>query len=158
MFPCQPSQSTPAPLQSVFSAAKSIESERSVRSAYCIVRVFYATDRRATGVPEPESFYSGERSDAEALALGTVEVSIPRDHRIGEIERPSFWRFEFREDPAKHVVLLSVDPKSDAEFFDRLAKKVADSEDQEAFVFIHGYSVTFAEAARRTAQLAYDLS
>jgi esterase/lipase superfamily enzyme len=34
---------------------------------------------------------------------------------------------------------------------------VARSADKEALVFVHGFNVDFAEAARRTAQLAYDL-
>ena len=31
------------------------------------------------------------------LKYGIVEVSIPHDHRVGEIESPSIWKFEFSE-------------------------------------------------------------
>jgi esterase/lipase superfamily enzyme len=34
---------------------------------------------------------------------------------------------------------------------------MASEERRQAFVFVHGFNVTFAEAARRTAQIAYDL-
>jgi esterase/lipase superfamily enzyme len=35
---------------------------------------------------------------------------------------------------------------------------VAASKGKNAFIFVHGYNVAFADAARRTAQLSYDLS
>jgi esterase/lipase superfamily enzyme len=124
---------------------------------YAVVRVFYATDRQPTGDTAPGKFYGGERQTDESLHLGTLEVSIPRDHRMGNIERPSIWRLEFREDPDKHVVLLGVAPKSEQEFYSELATKVASSANKDAFVFIHGFDNTFEQAAWRTAQLSYDL-
>jgi esterase/lipase superfamily enzyme len=67
------------------------------------------------------------------------------------------WRLEFHEDPEKHIVLLSITRDPENEFFPALSELVTKSTNKEAFVFIHGYDVTFADAARRTAQLAYDL-
>ena len=125
---------------------------------YKTVRVFYATDRTATGHAEPANFYGSDRDPNETLSLGTCDVSIPRDHRPGELEAPSIWRLEFREDPAKHVVLLGVYPeKQKGQFYTDLGTAVAASPNREAFVFIHGYKTTFEDAARRTGQLAYDL-
>jgi esterase/lipase superfamily enzyme len=57
---------------------------------YGVVQVFYATDRKPSGSKEPNKMYGGERLEDESLLLGTVEVSIPRDHKMAEIERPSF--------------------------------------------------------------------
>ncbi len=125
---------------------------------YAIVRVFYVTDRGASGRSEPARFYLNDRAPAGRVALGICDVSIPREHRMGELEGPSIWRLEFREDPEKHVVLLSVTPKPDGEFFQELSARVAQSTRREAFVFIHGYNVTFEDAARRTAQISYDLA
>jgi len=122
-----------------------------------VVRVFYATDRQPTGDSAPGKFYGGDRQLDESLHLGTLDVSIPRDHRMGDIERPSIWRLEFREDPEKHVVLLSLLPKSEQEFYAELASKVQSSASKDAFVFIHGFDNTFEQAAWRTAQLSYDL-
>jgi esterase/lipase superfamily enzyme len=118
------------------------------------VVVFYATDRKRTSSCEPEEIYGSELGQ---LVLGRLLVSVPEDHRLGRVERPSFWRFEFEEDPAKHVVLLSVDPMTDDSFFSALDEHMASDERRQAFVFVHGFNVTFAEAARRTAQIAYDL-
>jgi esterase/lipase superfamily enzyme len=124
---------------------------------YAVVKVFYATDRQPTGDSAAGNFYGGDRQLDETLHFGTLDVSIPRDHRMGHIERPSIWRLEFRQDPDKHVVLLSVLPKSEQEFYTELANKVQSSATKGAFVFIHGFDNTFEQAAWRTAQLSYDL-
>jgi esterase/lipase superfamily enzyme len=124
---------------------------------YAVVRVFYATDRQPTANTAPGQFYGSDRSPDETIHLGSLEVSIPRDHRMGEIERPSIWRLEFREDPEKHVVLLNVSPQSEADFYRDLSAKVDNSTDKDAFVFVHGYDNNFEQAAWRTAQLSYDL-
>jgi esterase/lipase superfamily enzyme len=93
------------------------------------------------------------------LKFGMCEVSIPGGdrHNIGRLEAPSVWRLEFREDPAKHIVLLGVRPQSKIEFFEAVQTRVNDSAAKDAFVFVHGYNVSFEDAARRTGQLAYDL-
>ena len=91
------------------------------------------------------------------LEVGTCEVSIPEIHKVGELEQPSIFRFEFNEDPKRHVVLLSVNREKPQEFFDELKQQVSKSGKRQTFVFVHGYNVTFEGAARRTAQLKYDL-
>jgi esterase/lipase superfamily enzyme len=124
------------------------------------VEVFYATDR-ARGGDQPETFYTDRRrrdADRIAFEFGTCEVSVPYKHRPGEIERPSVWRLEFREDPAKHVVLLAVKPMPVEDSLPALRARVAESESQSALVFVHGFNVPFAAAARRTAQMKYDLN
>ena len=98
--------------------------------------------------------YGNDRGD---LQLGTCQVSIPKYHETGAVERPSILRLEFSEDPRKHVVLLDVQQEPPEDFYVALKSKVGSSSRQEAFVFVHGYNVTFEDAARRTAQLAYDL-
>lgn len=125
---------------------------------FAVVRVFYATDRQSTGQDLPSRFYGKEQSSDGKLSMGTCEVSIPRDHRIGELEHPSIWRLEFSEDPEKHVVLLRVNPQSEDDYWADVRNRVGSSRKKEAFVFVHGYNTTFEDAARRTAQLAYDLT
>lgn len=119
-----------------------------------IVQVFFATDRNKTTSDVPGQVYGIDRSD---LTYGICEVSIPRDHRLGELESPSIWKLEFREDPEKHVVLLKVVEKDRDAYFQEIANRVGSSTSKSAFLFVHGYNVTFEHAARRTAQMAYDL-
>lgn len=98
--------------------------------------------------------YGSERGELE---MGVCQVSIPVGHQVGEVERPSVFRLELKEDPRKHVVLLNVKPEPEDQFFSALQARVNGSPDKEAFVFVHGYNVTFEAAAQRTAQMAYDL-
>jgi esterase/lipase superfamily enzyme len=118
------------------------------------VLIFYGTDRKKTGEEKPNNYYGSHQADS--VEYGTCEVSIPKKHASGEIERPGVLGL-FIEDPSKHVVLLSIEPMQDSNFFSALREKINKSTEKDAFIFVHGYCVTFAEAARRTAQLAYDL-
>lgn len=92
------------------------------------------------------------------LRCGVCTVSIPMEHKSGALEAPSMLRFEFREDPAKHIVLQRVDPMSESAFKKEFADRAANVAWREALVFIHGYNVSFEDAARRTAQLAHDIN
>jgi esterase/lipase superfamily enzyme len=76
---------------------------------------------------------------------------------MGDLEGPSIWRLEFREDPERHIVVLSKELSDQARFFEQVRQLAARSTEQDALVFVHGYNVAFDDAVRRTAQLAYDL-
>lgn len=119
------------------------------------VEVYYATDRAPTGDPRPTEYYGSGRGDLE---LGVVMVTVPDIHVPGMVEAPSVWRLEFGPSPAKHVVLQSVTPVSEDVFYGRLQKEFSGRADREAFVFIHGYNVRFEQAAKRAAQIAYDMN
>ena len=121
---------------------------------YVEVEVFYGTDRARTGSAAPNRFYGGGRGTFE---VGTCIVSIPRGHQVGHVERPTWKKFEFREDPARHVVLLQVNPMEQDAMFQQLSATVDWSGEKALLVFIHGFNVTFEQAAHRAAQLAYDL-
>ncbi len=125
-------------------------------SNHAVVRVFYATNRGEAPPGGPEPFTSEPRRDGQ-LALGTAQVSIPREHRMGELEGPSIMRLEFRQDPERHIVLLRTESQPAQRFFSNVASAAARSPRREAFVFVHGFATSFEDAARRTAQMAYDL-
>jgi len=120
------------------------------------VRLYYATDRAATGSTEPGEFYGSGRADG--LSYGVLEVSVPFAHVPGAIEKPSIWTFDFREDPERHVVLQSVTPMAHDATFEAMRSHLAGTGSDEAFVFVHGFNVTFENAARRAAQIAHDMS
>lgn len=106
------------------------------------------------GQAGPQRVYGNQRG---TLEMGTCQVSVPRRHEVGQVERPSIFRLEFQEDPTRHIVLADVVHQADDEFYARLQDRIGQSPKREAFVFVHGFNVTFEAAARRTAQLAYDL-
>ena len=116
-----------------------------------IVRVYYATDRRPTA-----ERYGPDRDDR--LRYGTCDVSIPRDHRMGELEAPSIWRLEIVWNEQMHIVIKNTSECPPSRFFEQLRRRAKASRSNEAFVFIHGFNVSFEDAVRRVGQMAYDLS
>jgi esterase/lipase superfamily enzyme len=127
---------------------------------HSVVRVFYATDRRegrATLKWTDRLSYQNVRDPQGKLSLGICDVSIPETHQPTGIEKPSIWKFEFRPNPDKHLIVQSVQPETKDAFFKQVSSQVAASEAKDAFVFVHGYGLSFESAVQRTAQLAYDL-
>lgn len=122
---------------------------------YREVEVFYATDRARTGEDAPENYYGWGRGDLE---LGTLVVTVPDTHTKGLVESPSIWKLEFGPNPAKHVVLRSVTPVEEDVFFATMQQRITARSNKEAFVFIHGYNVDFEQAAKRAAQISYDMN
>lgn len=122
---------------------------------YVTLSVFYATNRNVTGSSQPKEHFGADRSDA--LGYGTVEVTIPKQHTMGEIETPSILRLEFWEDPEKHITLQAVHPLSEDSWRQELRSRATGFNKPGVLLFIHGYNVSFEQAALRTGQLAYDL-
>ncbi|MFO0901680.1 MAG: alpha/beta hydrolase [Pirellulales bacterium] len=91
------------------------------------------------------------------LDYGEVEITIPKVHKVGQVERPTILRLELQERSDKHVVIRRIDRLEQAKFFESVKKRVVNSPREDLFVFIHGYNVSFEMAARRTAQMAHDL-
>lgn len=127
-------------------------------AGYAVVNIFYATDRGVTGSDSRGPTYGGDPDAGDQLHYGEVAISIPRDHRMGELEGPSILRLEFHEDPEKHVVLQSVVSEDEADFVKRVSSGVGHSRNKEVLVFVHGFNTSFENAARRTAQIAYDMA
>lgn len=123
---------------------------------YATVRVMFATDRKYINSNKPDEIFGSTRSK-NVVTYGTCDVSMPRNHKLGELEKAAVWKFEYNDDPEKHVLLLDVSVKSKADFFEKLKASISSSKKKNAFIFIHGYNVSFEDAARRTAQMSYDL-
>ncbi|MFO1063542.1 MAG: alpha/beta hydrolase [Pirellulales bacterium] len=113
-------------------------------------------------ITNSNTLYSGRRFESSdnryPLHIGTASVTLPPTHRVGHFEVPEFVKLEFVESTAKHIVLQQVTPVDSVDaWFAQLRKETDQSHDSEAFVFIHGFNVTFDEAVKRSAQLAADL-
>lgn len=106
------------------------------------------------GVEKMGVAYTAERGE---LVRGVCEVTIPKNHSRGELERPSLLKFEVNEDQSKHIVLTSVEPLPSDQFHQELQSELAASQEPDLLVFIHGYNVDFESAVQRTAQISVDL-
>lgn len=124
-----------------------------------LVRVFYATDRKLS--KPVGGVYTGQRDrSASPIKYGSCLVTLPPDHRMGELEEPKWWKLEFRENPHKHVVLSAIDEIGKTGVLRSISKHFRDypRDKRRLLVFVHGYNVSFEDAARRTAQLHHDLN
>ncbi len=130
-----------------------------LNEGYATVRVFYGTDRKTTGSPKPAEFYGAERGD---LQYGYLDVTIPAAHQEAELETRSRWDMVsyFVGNAglrSRYVLLDTVTPQTRDEFLSALRKQIKDAPSKDVFIFVHGFNSTFEDAARRCAQLAYDL-
>jgi esterase/lipase superfamily enzyme len=111
--------------------------------------------------PSPEKrervgmWYGSDRG--KVVAYGFCDVSIPKSHKHADLEGPNLLRGEHKEDPAKHIMLHDAKELELVDFVAKVREQIKKSSKEDAFVFIHGYNVSFEDAARRTGQLAYDL-
>jgi len=112
------------------------------------VKVWFGTNRLATGSQDPAQMFGTDRGD---LTVGELTVTIPPNHMAGMIERPEGWFFTEHLDPDKHVVLSSIQDLT----LEAFAQGCCEKDDK--LLFIHGYNVTFHDGALRAGQLAFDL-
>jgi esterase/lipase superfamily enzyme len=126
---------------------------------YATVRVFYGTDRKSTGSAKPAELYGAERGD---LQYGYLDVTIPEAHQDAQLETRSHWDmytlFMGQDGLRSRFVLLDqVTPLARDDFLSALRAQIKQAPSKDVFIFVHGFNSTFEDAARRCAQLAYDL-
>ncbi len=121
------------------------------------VRVFYGTNRAPTGDLKPALFYGKARGE---LQYGYLDVTIPASHKEAELETQPRWAeyvFDVAESRSRYVLLDKVAPLAKDEFNRSLRQQIKSSPSKDVFIFVHGFNNTFEDAARRAAQMAYDL-
>lgn len=126
----------------------------SSETAGIVYPVWFGTNRKPVG-----NSFTGERHDR--TTLGRVLVYVPETRRFGEIGT-SFWRrllrFSLRDD---HLRLQAVERRERNAFLAELRETMQTARDSgetpHALFFLHGFNVTFEDAAIRAAQLGVDL-
>jgi esterase/lipase superfamily enzyme len=114
--------------------------------------VWFATNRK----PEANGGFGGERSST--VTRGRAIVHVPKAHRFGETGSGFFKRLIRGDDRlrVKGVVAQAMDV-----FYGDVRKEIEaalkEGDEPQALVFLHGYNVSFADAAIRAAQIGYDL-
>jgi len=162
----------PPPPSAAPSAPHPKASSRSFSSAdpskpYTEVDVFFGTDRKreADRSKFGRSVAAFGTGRSNQLTLGKAVVTVPKEGREkGSIPRPE-WdlivaRFALRdEDLSRDFTVFAVDVMSERDFVREARQKLAGSRrfPGQAFVFVHGYFVTFDDALFRAAQIAHDL-
>lgn len=99
--------------------------------------------------------YGPKREQGGGMHYGYCDVSIPPTHKVGHVETPIFTT----EDENEHVVLKHNEELEQAAFYKQVKGLLAHlpPDERSCFVFVHGYNVSFEKAAKRTAQIHFDL-
>lgn len=134
---------------------------------YMPVEVYYGTNRQAgearvRGNNVKIGTYGAEPSGR--LELGKATVSVPKNRKPGTIPVPRIdlliTTLQYRrEDLASDFTVLGIDAMPQQAFVAAMRTRLgqADRFKGHAFVFIHGYFVTFDDAIFRAAQITYDM-
>jgi len=118
-----------------------------------LTRLFFVTDRAPTGRTEASRRFGNRWGE---VSFGTCEVRVPPRSRRGKAEK-SLRPFRTPGRPSGKVRLLAVTPLSSDSFYAAIGARAAAHDSTGALVFVHGFNVPFATAARFAAQLACDL-
>ena len=126
------------------------------KEKYTVVDILYATDRKVRKDNKKrfyfENFYSSQRGK---LQYGVAEVTIPKKHKFGAMERPN--EYFGTQKVNRYVIVQKIEEINAKEFSNILQLKLAFIAEDDIMIFIHGFNNTFGDAIRRTAQLTYDL-
>lgn len=123
------------------------------------VPVYFGTTRSPSSNPKetPEERFLNGRGSGE-LTLGRAIISIPAGHRVGKLEQPlSIWRFRLKPNLEKHVVLRSADLMTPKDWVAVVRTELENQPNRMAFVYIHGFNVSFGQAMMRAGQIARDI-
>jgi esterase/lipase superfamily enzyme len=115
--------------------------------------VWYGTNRRPILDQGQVVEYSGERDDK--IHYGKCKVFIPKSHKIGSLGSPWWVRWIKRIDDRLKLRTIS---SLEAEPYWEDLRKVLSGDRRDALIYIHGYKVSFEEAALRAAQIGCDLN
>ena len=125
------------------------------------ITLLLATTRRSVASDRPGERYGTD--DGDSLQFAEVSVNVPsyRARGTGELPRPSALRanaLTYRPDPQQDFFVSATIPVDSARFVQRLSADLARSRSRDLLVFVHGYNVSFEDAAVRAAQVAADLN
>jgi esterase/lipase superfamily enzyme len=117
--------------------------------------VWYGTNRKPIDSTDPSKGFTGER--AGLVHQGLCNVVIPKGHKFGSVGSSLLRRLLAFDDDRLRVQQI-VALEEDA-FWDSAREAITglDLGDRTALVFIHGFNVSFNDAAIRAAQIGFDL-
>ena len=122
-----------------------------------LVRVWFATHRKPVAIGDIGRGFDSEES-VEEIIYGQCNVFIP-ESQPGSTGTP-WWRRWLRFEADDRLQVRSTHGLSRDIFWEAFVSKLQkwwEDGERNAFVLIHGYNVSFDEAAIRAAQIGYDL-
>jgi esterase/lipase superfamily enzyme len=119
------------------------------------VPVLFGTSRKRD-LKQPSVAFGGERE--KALAFGLVIVTVPTGQVPGARRRTAD-KAGAEITQAQRLAMHCIEIVDDKRAVEAAARRIgaAKTYPKQAFVFVHGYNVSFEDALRRAAQIAYDI-
>jgi esterase/lipase superfamily enzyme len=122
--------------------------------------VWFGTNRQPVDAADPAKGFTNERAADGTVHYGTCAVEIPRTHKFGSLGTP-FWkrwiRLQFTDDHLKLRKISSFPAEQDFLTALREEMEALGEGERVVLVYLHGYNTSFDEAARRAAQIGFDL-
>jgi esterase/lipase superfamily enzyme len=117
--------------------------------------LWFGTNRKPNNPQDLAKGFSGERDNK--MHYGTCQVTVPKSHEIGSVGSP-WWKFVLTDDRLK-LERESLQLFDEVSFLTAVRQALQGSEldERSALVFIHGFNVSFEDAALRAAQIGVDL-
>lgn len=144
-------------VESIFNRVKLGVNKAATRAAVekqtYVQTVYYATDREKIETTQPEAMFTGDRSPEGVVRYGRVNVNIPAEHKVGQIETP-WLGFKWLRSPKSHMYILDVANFDKTEFLAEIAAGTKSGRD--ILVYVHGFNVSFEDAVVRAAQISFD--
>jgi esterase/lipase superfamily enzyme len=139
--------------------ARAVEQEEETQQSARLYRVWFATNRAVKSADDPSKGFGNKPDSAGVVRYGTCTVQIPEAHTHGSVGTAwhrRWLKLRFSDDHLKIVDRVPIEP---LEFFRALRAELAALSHAErvALVYLHGYNVSFDDAAIRAAQIGFDL-
>jgi esterase/lipase superfamily enzyme len=118
-------------------------------------RVWYGTNRKPVDPADPSLGYAASRD--RIVRYGYCDVFVPESHKIGSVGSSALRRLlTWTDDRLRLRAVAALDSDS---YWDAVASQIGElpAGEKHAVVFIHGFNVSFEEAAIRAAQIGFDL-
>ena len=119
--------------------------------------LWFGTNRQPVYINGICQGFSKDRD--EQLHYGICQVAVPTSHQIGSTGSPWWQRLLTSTDDRLKLQSESLKVLDEIMFWDSVQKALQEHEPDEnsALVFIHGFNVSFEDAALRAAQIGFDL-
>ncbi|GGA25722.1 alpha/beta hydrolase [Okeania sp. KiyG1] len=119
--------------------------------------LWFGTNRKAVDRQDISKGFSGERDNK--LNYGICKVAVPKSHKIGSTGSPWWKRLLTLTDDRLKLQSETLQILDEAMFWANMNQELQEHEidERSALVFIHGFNVSFEDAALRAAQIGFDL-
>lgn len=119
--------------------------------------LWFGTNRKPNELQDLSQGFSSERDTQ--LYYGTCQVAVPKSHKIGSTGSSWWQRLKTLTDDRLKIEKNSLKVLAEAAFWANIQHNLQERElnERSALVFIHGFNVSFEEAAKRAAQIGFDL-